>query len=185
MMDNWTIARPQEGTDETRTDSLAEAAERYAKMGIPVFPVFEPTASGGCSCGDDGCSSRGKHPRIGRGHNAASRDLRKVRDWWTRWPNANVGLRTGPEAGIWVLDIDTKDGAVTLAQIIELYGPFEGVETATTGSGGTHVYFAWSGHPIGCSVGVLTGVDVRGEGGYVVAPPSLHVSGGRYEWRQA
>jgi len=108
-----------------------------------------------------------------------------VRYWWgpERWPDANVGIACGPSSGIWTLDIDQHgdiDGEQALAQLGELPATIE----AATGGGGRHLIWAWDedAPPIGCPSTGLPGLDVRGEGGYIVAPPSNHASGKSYEW---
>jgi hypothetical protein len=103
--------------------------------------------------------------------------------WWHRWPDANVGVRTGAESGLVVLDIDPRHGGdETLEHLAAEHGPFPPGRTVATGGGGTHLYFRHPGHRVSNDAGrrLGDGVDIRGDGGYVLAPPSRHASGGRY-----
>jgi hypothetical protein len=155
------------------------AALAYAADGIPVLPLHAPRPGGGCSCGRTDCDRPGKHPRwhhrlITAGLRDASTDPELLRRWWRTWPDANVGLRTGVTVD--VCDVDTPRG---LAALRELIGG-TGIPLVRTGSGGWHLYFAATGAHN--RVRLLPGVDWRGDGGYVVAPPSRHASGRRYRW---
>ena len=175
-------------------ESLA-AALTYAAAGIPVLPLHTPTADG-CSCQPGGrevggrevggrrgspCDRPGKHPRwhpelIATGLQQASTDRELIVRWWRRWPAANVGLRTG--TAVDVCDIDSDLGLRAVRDLLGTDG--RDAPRVRTGSGGWHVYLAATG--AGNRVRLLPGVDWRGAGGYVVAPPSLHASGRRYAW---
>jgi hypothetical protein len=162
--------------DDTPAGGLLLAALAYARAGLPVLPLHAPSPAGGCSCRRPACERVGKHPRLPHGLTEASTDPGQVRAWWARWPTANVGLRTGALAD--VCDIDTATGRDRLLRLLgpqRLRGPL-----VRTGSGGWHVYLAATGY--GNRVRVLPGVDWRGAGGYVVAPPSRHACGHRYRW---
>jgi hypothetical protein len=100
------------------------------------------------------------------------------------WADANIGIRCGADAGIIVIDIDTDKGGWESADALTAkHGEFPDTLAVETGSGGAHLYFAHPGGIVRPSVGTLAaGIDVRGDGSYVVAPPSLHGSGKRYEW---
>lgn len=169
--------------------SPLEFALKYARRGFPVFPVwpalkFERGFTCGCGKGTR-CSSPGKHPLQGlapRGLKDATTDDRIVTDWWTAWPNANVAIATG---GVIVIDIDPRHGGdATLAQLETTHGSLPPTRRVKTGGGGLHIYFAAPPKiTIKNSAGQLgAGIDVRGQGGYVLAPPSSHISGQPYEW---
>lgn len=159
------------------------AALEYARQGRPVFPCHTPT-HGGCSCHRDGCSSPGKHPRTRNGLRDASSDPRVVAAWWRRWPDANVGVVTGRPSGLVVVDVDPDHGGIdSMRRLVAQHGPLPPGPRVRTGSGGWHVMFAHPDQPVPNSVGrVAPGVDIRGDGGYVIAPPSLHAAGDRYVW---
>ena len=152
------------------------AALFYARHGIPVLPVHTPAAEGGCSCGTTACPRPGKHPRLRHGLTDASTDPRRIEMWWARWPDANVGLRTGVVMD--VADVDSAEGRHGLQHL--LGGTTPGGPQARTGGGGWHFWFRPTGY--GNRVRLLPGLDWRGAGGYVVAPPSRHARGADYVW---
>lgn len=162
---------------------LAAVAVRYASHGWPVLPLHAPRV-GGCSCTRGaGCTSAGKHPRTRRGVHEASCDLHQVREWWARWPDANIGIATGPTSGLLVVDIDLPDGPRSLAELEATYGQLPATCQQRTGSGGHQLLFAHPDHDVvGNRAALLAGVDVRGDGGYIVVAPSRHASGDRYRW---
>lgn len=165
----------------TGSPDLLRAALDYVERGWFVVPLHSP-AKGGCSCGRSDCASPGKHPRTAHGLKDASREPAKVREWWQRWPDANIGVLTGPESGIIVLDVDGEPGLQTLIEFEGKGLRLPDTYSVTTGRG-AHVYFQ---HPAGLDVRnsagkIGAGLDIRGAGGYVVAAPSIHSSGARYQ----
>ena len=173
--------------------SLSRSAEWYARHGWYVVPLHQPLFHDGhligCSCetwrrqyvADYVCPTPGKHPRISDWENQATRELGIVRQWWTRWPNANVGIAAG-RSGLLALDADTYKDGYEGEHLLSR----EDEETVTnlTGSGGTHlVYQMPEGALYTNAKGTLPkGIDIRGWGGQFVVPPSLHPSGRLYEW---
>ena len=167
--------------------TLGDAAISYAYRDWPVFPLHGCTR-GRCSCGNRECSAAGKHPRLrGVYREYASTDEAQVREWWTRWPNANIGHPTG---NLVVVEIDGPAGLATMQRLRERH---EWPETLTAMSGraagGLHFYFrAPEDEPIYGIAGrrggrgIGKGIDVRGVGHLVVLPPSIHESGRRYTW---
>ena len=134
-----------------------------------VFPLFK---------GD-------KKPATASGFKEASDDPDKIESWFGTGREVNIGIATGAVSGVWVLDIDVKNGIngnESLAALEAEFGKLPATLSCTTGSGGTHYYFKYDGTTvIKNSVGIRPGIDVRAEGGYVVAPPSV-VNGHPYEW---
>lgn len=166
----------------------------YAARGWPAIPLHTPadqvdTTTGEivprCDCRKSGCPSPAKHPRTRNGLKDASTDPSEIEHWWRLWPQANVGVLTGPESGLLVLDVDPdKGGDQALADLEHEYSPLSATVEALTGGGGRHIYFAHPGGPIRNSAGKLgPGLDIRADGGYAVAPPSRHMSGMSYRWR--
>ena len=146
---------------------LLKAALAYAKRGVPVFP----------------CEPGAKRPLTHNGHWDATTDPRAIERWWKRWPTANVGVPTGKKSGLAVLDVDLgSDGPKSLAKLEGASVPAPKTIRVRTGGGGTHIYFRYPGDvEIRNSAGLLgSGLDVRGEGGYVVVPPSR--TRDPYEW---
>lgn len=166
----------------TTTAAALGAALEYACLGWPVFPLHTPTETG-CSCRKPGCKDIGKHPRTKNGLRDATTNEATIRAWWQQWPEANVGIRTGPESGLLVLDAEAGGGMDTVQRFEEEHGLLPPTPVVQTGGGGMHAYFAYPpGGARNSAKKVALGVDIRAGGGYVVAPPSLHASGRRYTW---
>src|SRR4051812_27728958 len=154
------------------------AAITYAALGWPVFPVHSATAADGCSCHRRSCPRPGKHPRTRHGLADASTSRRRVARWWARWPDANVAIATGQ---LVVIDVDGPDAQAALERLERDHVPLPPTLRARTARG-HHLYFR-SAELLPCSVGQLApGLDVRGRGGYAIAPPSRHHSGQSYGW---
>lgn len=159
---------------------LLKHALALANAGLAVFPVYGITAPGQCACGRRSCPNAGKHPWTKRGFKAASTDVEQIGVWWKVRPEPNIGIATG--GGLLVLDEDPRHGGTeSLRALVQRLGSLPPTPTVRTGSGGAHYYFSTSS-PIASRIGVLAGIDVKCEGGYVVAPPSVHASGQAYEW---
>jgi hypothetical protein len=178
---------------------LRDAALGYAARGIPVLPLHYPlphrsglqpipsdpqatVARADCSCRDPDCGQVGKHPLgslVPHGVKDATCNRARILAWWTRHPQANIGLATGHTFD--VLDVDGPAGAQAIQELaaehdLESFGPL-----VRTGGDGWHFYLAPTG--LGnVRAADLTHVDWRGRGGYVVAPPSRHASGHPYKW---
>jgi hypothetical protein len=153
------------------------AALAYLARGwrpIPLHSVIEGTAY--CSCGDISPHAVAKHPKFKGWQELVRVDNLQIQAWWQKYPGANVGLVTGRQSGVWVLDVDPKSGGDrSLAELIAAHGELPTTYTVRTGSGGLHYYFLLpDGVTITNSKGTLAaGLDVRGDGGQVVAPPSV------------
>src|SRR5690349_20015718 len=159
--------------------SNLEAALAYARRGWPVFPLHS-AREGHCSCGRAVCPSIGKHPRTAHGLKDATIDEAQIRNWWAVSPNANVGIVTGAQSGLVVLDIDPRNGGEeSLADLERQHGVLPQTIESLTGGGGQHFFFQHPGGSIK-SKPIAEGVDVKADGGYVVAPPSSHRSGEPY-----
>lgn len=167
-------------------NGLQNALE-YIKRGLPVFPCREVTTQGRDK-DDKPKTFTAKSPYTAHGCHDATTDAGQVRAWWSRWPKAAIGLRTGIESGLFVIDVDVKNGAPGLGSweaLQKAHGPIPQTRIARTVSGGWHYYFK---HP-GPGTVIRTdsnvpapGIDVRGDrNGYVVAPPSI-VETGAYVW---
>jgi hypothetical protein len=168
--------------------NMEAAARELARRGYPVFPVNWIKEDGRCSCQTNKgakCTSPGKHPRISEWQALATTDESWIKSWWQRWPDANPGILTGKKSGVFVLDIDPRHGGdETLRKLVAEHGELPKTLVAATGGGGFHIFYAYpSGVEVRNSSGKLgAGIDVRGEGGYVIGAGSLHASGRRYTW---
>jgi hypothetical protein len=158
---------------QTAPIMLEAALDDYVRRGIPVFP----------------CNPLDKQPLTPHSFKDATTDEVQIRAWWTQWPNAMIGIPTGPRSDIWALDTDKDlanqvDGEVTLAQLEARHGPLPRTRTSITPRGGKHRLFSWDSNvDIRNSVRKLgPGIDVRGNGGYICVPPSQTANGGTYCW---
>ncbi|MDR6266601.1 bifunctional DNA primase/polymerase [Roseobacter sp. N2S] len=162
-----------------------EYALRYAEEGLAVFPT-QWIEDGQCSCGNIACSSPGKHPILGGGFKIASMDAETIKAWWNDYPNANVAIATGEVSGVFVIDVDVangKSGAASLKFLETEVGSLPKDALVKTGSGGLHIYLKMHNQEINNSASkIAEHIDVRANGGYVIAPPSTHKSGFQYEW---
>lgn len=164
------------------SDRMLQAALAYVQqLGWPVFPCHWITEAGACSCGLPHCGSPGKHPLTGQGFKEANRDEAQIRGWWTRWPAANIAIPTGAVSGFDVLDVDPRHGGEeSLAELELIHGRLPVTVEQITG-GGQHLLFKHR-EGVASRTGVLPGIDVRGEGGYILTAPSNHHSGRQYAW---
>jgi Bifunctional DNA primase/polymerase, N-terminal len=177
---------------------LRDAAVGYASRGIPVLPLHYPlphrsslqpvpgdsqpvAERASCSCRDPGCGQPAKHPLgslVPHGIKEATCNRSRILAWWTRHPQANIGLATGQTFD--VLDVDGPAGEAAIRELAAEHGLQSSGPLVRTG-GGWHYYLTPTGlgnvNPAG-----LDHVDWRGRGGYVVAPPSRHASGYPYRW---
>ncbi|MFE5671683.1 bifunctional DNA primase/polymerase [Agromyces sp. NPDC056523] len=142
-----------------------DAALGFTRAGIPVFP----------------CVPGGKVPLTRAGFHDASRDDEQVVAWWTRWPNANLGVPTGNASGIDVVDVDVagETSGFTAFERAARAGLVDGeLARVRTPSGGLHVYYPTSpSRPQRCWQAAAAHIDFRGTGGYVLVPPSIVANG--------
>ncbi len=148
------------------TNPFLDAALGYVARGWQVFPL----------------APRSKEPMKGsHGHLDATTDEATIREWWAKTPDANVGVATGAVSVIAVLDVDPRHGGD--GSLAKLNGHIPRTKTAKTGGGGRHLVFKHPGGLVKSSASeIAPGLDVKGDGGYIVAPPSIHPSGAPYEW---
>lgn len=166
---------------------MYQAALNLASREFAIIPVHGVTSDGACACARGAaCDSPGKHPRLKGWPVLATTDQKIITQWWSMWPEANIGIATGRKSGIFVLDVDPRNGGDdSLEKLLQEIGDLPATLSARSGSGGLHFYFEL---PEGLQLGsfdkaVYPGLDIKGERGFVVAPPSLHRSGQRYSWR--
>ncbi len=160
---------------------LLDAAINYSRKNFRIFPLHSVDDHGQCYCDKQDCDSPGKHPRNYNGLKGATTDETQILKWWKKFPDANIGIRTGK--GLLVLDVDGDEGEDSLYEIVEKHGKVPDAWEVLTGRG-RHIYLLSSQDLCIKSSRNLVGshLDVRCEGGYVVAPPSRHNSGKVYEW---
>ena len=137
---------------------MLDHAFQYANAGWSVFPLIP----------------RSKRPATANGLHDATTDRDQIRNWWTSMPQANIGLR--PVPGVLVLDVDPRNGGN-----LDALGDLPATWVARTGGGGWHLLFRYRGDTVGRVRGV-DGIDIKTHAGYIVAAPSIHPDGGRYEW---
>jgi len=147
------------------SSNLFQAALRFSGRGWPVMP----------------CRPGEKVPATQNGLKDATTDWGQVIAWWSKVPTCNVAVCTGAEAGFVVLDVDGEEGVESLRALEKEHGALPRTASVVTPSGGQHYYFKHPGGEFRNSAGKLgTGLDIRGDGGYVLAPPS-RVKGRPYE----
>jgi hypothetical protein len=169
---------------DRRPPRLLDAALAYAGWGWPVFPLHPAGTVVNGERAD-------KRPATRNGFKDATADSDQILRWWTQNPNYNIGLPTG--IAFDVIDIDVPDGPVSLSQILaSTIDPNTGLGgllpdahgVVSTASGGAHYYIEVRGG--GNRASIMPGIDIRGAGGYVVAPPSTSgESGGSWSWTVA
>ena len=167
------VSRPLEQRDTLQgapSDDLMSQALDLGMRGLRIFPVRSPVR-GACTCSDPACTKPGKHPHIKNYLSLATQDHEQIEAWWTKWPTANIGVVCGD--GLMVIDIDGDDGERWLDR-----KEVPATLVATSGRG-RHLYYEGRGDG---ALGLGPRVDVIGKNRYVVAPPSLHSTGHRYEW---
>lgn len=147
--------------------SCHAAARWYVQRGLRVHPLRVGS----------------KLPLLKRWQQRATADLGTVDRWWTRWPTAGVAIATGAGSGVIVLDVDPRhggDGAVH--ELERAHGELPQTWRCLTAGGGFHAYFRHPGDRVGNRAGLHDGIDLRGDGGYVVAPPTQLGTGRCYAW---
>lgn len=147
-----------------------DAAIEYASKGMAVFPL----------------KPKEKKPLTAHGVKDATTDFDTITKWWKKNPNANIGIACGQvSGGLLVIDLDERANGVSgfdsLHEWESEHGQLPDTARTITGKGGSHILFRVP-HKENNRVDLLDGVDVRSDGGYIVAPPSIHPNGNRYEW---
>jgi hypothetical protein len=157
----------EESAKDTPQNMLTAALD-YAARGWSVVPM----------------APRGKQPLLPwlefQQRRAAPEE---IRGWFQRWPDANIAVVTGEISNIVVLDIDPRHGGeAALRLLADEAGPIPSTLEAASGGGGRHLYFAYPGRRVRNRAGLRPGIDLRGDGGIIIVPPSVHPSGKRYAW---
>lgn len=149
-----------------------DSAIEYAERGFAVFPI----------------KPKGKTPLTKHGVKDATTDKSMIDKWWTDHPDANVGIACGmASGGLLVIDLDEKPDGTSGIDSLKEWERSNGVTmpvtvSSITGGGGSHLLYKADTTEIKNGVGVLPGIDIRSDGGYIVAPPSVHESGRSYQW---
>ncbi len=171
-----------------------EAALMYAEMGWPVLPLHT-VKDGQCTCGKPGgkCSP-GKHPRydpmlLSKGLHSASTKPNLIRQWWTKWPDANIGVLTGKQSNLIVLDLDMHGDVDGINNAKKEFGWEPQGVYQKTGGGGIQAFYRRPDDvervKSQCGKGSMApGVELKADDGYVTVPPSNHISGESYQWVQ-
>lgn len=153
--------------------NLGRSALWYARRGWRVFP----------------CIAGRKEPSVKAWQAQATTDLAQIETWWRVRPDSNIGIACGPDSGLYVLDVDQHgvDGEKTLKRVAAKLGALPVTVEQRTGSGGRQLFFVYPDGRVcrntaGDKRGLGIGVDTRGDGGFVVVPPSLHPCGDHYRW---
>jgi hypothetical protein len=150
------------------TNRTEQAALDYLARGWSIIPVRE----------------KAKRPAITwKAYQSKCVTEKTLRRWFRRSPDYNVAIVTGALSGLVVLDVDPRHGGdKSLKKLEREHGPLPRTLESVTGGGGRHYYFSHPGGEVRNRTGIEPGIDLRGDGGCIVAPPSLHPSGKRYRW---
>ena len=145
---------------------MIRAAVTLARKGVAVFP----------------CRPRDKRPATANGLKDATTDLKTIRQWWHHEPQFNIAIATGAVSKVFAVDIDGLDAEIELRKLEAQHSALPPTVEVITARG-RHLYFQMPETPVVNSAGkIAPGIDVRGNGGYVLAPPSVHPSGKLYSW---
>lgn len=145
---------------------MIRTALALAALGFHIFP----------------CRPRDKRPATANGLKDATTDPEIIQAWWQQQPNNNIAIATGPASGIFVVDVDGLDAEAALRRLEAEHGALPATVEVITARG-RHIYFRWPQEPVRNSASKIgPHIDVRGDGGYVLSPPSIHPSGRRYSW---
>jgi Bifunctional DNA primase/polymerase, N-terminal/AAA domain len=162
-----------------------ELAQHYVGQGWPVFPCRSHAEENVDQATGEIITLSEKTPLTPNGFKGATRFARIIERWWSDWPDAAVGLPTGEKTGFFALDIDNKPGGANgfdwLSEMEAEHGPLPDTARVTSPNGGLHIYFKYV---VGTrNRGALgAGVDIRSEGGYVLAAGSTMANGRSYKW---
>ncbi len=148
--------------------SAEEAARSYLARGWSVIPV----------------RAGGKHPLVNwEPFQHRLPEEKEILAWFRHWSDANLAIVTGKVSGLVVLDVDPRHGGDdSLRDLEHRFGALPETVEAISGGGGRHIYFAHPGDVMRNRVGLAPGIDLRGDGGMIIAPPSVHPNGRCYEW---
>ncbi len=169
------------------SQTVVDCAMHYSRLGLSVLPLHYPVQHEhgmACSCGRANCNSPAKHPvghLVPSGLKNASTEDKVVEQWFRNQP-WNLAIVTGKTSGVFALDVDPRHGGDnSIADLESKHGPLPPTWRFLTGGGGEHILFRHPGVLVPNSAGKIgVGIDVRGEAGYIVAPPSRHTSGRDY-----
>jgi len=164
---------------------MLQAALDYAGKDLKIFPCHSVDKNGNCTCRNPDCpkKQKGKHPRIKNMLNEASNNPEQIEMWWTQWPDANIGCPTGKRNKIMVIDVD---GPADEEELSKYSVPDTLQASSGRPEGGRHLYFRYPDRYVKNTTKVVKGkfLDSRGDGGYVILPPSLHKAGSLYSWKE-
>jgi len=148
--------------------AMLDAALNYASIGWYVFPLKPNT----------------KQPAINAWPDKASIQEQQINFWWTKWPDANIGILAGKKSGLFAVDIDPKNGGdESITHILNDHNKFPETATQRTGTGGSHILFTYPDKPVKTRRGYPeTGIDICSDNSYIVAAPSIHPNGTTYKW---
>lgn len=178
----------------TKPGPLSTALRAYCNQGFRVTPLHtrnDVERAGPCSCGRKDCTQDVKVPFLVGWQEKASSNILEIAQLWERYAGSGIGIATGKDSGVIVLDIDNHngvDGQASLDLAQRKLGELPKTKEVITGSGGRHMYFRHPGGRVANRTGGkghmagYPGLDVRGDGGYVVAPPTVHPNGTAYVW---
>lgn len=156
---------------QTITSINMDAATAYTQMlGWHIFPIHY----------------KSKVPVTKNGFKDATNNIEQIKKWWTEYPNANIGLPTGKINDIIVIDVDPRNGGkFSFDRLLDEYEPLPHAVECLTGGNGNHYYFKYDDRINKSTIQGYDGIDIQGNGKYVVLPPSIHPNGRQYHWEES
>lgn len=147
-------------------NNFLDSALHYASIGWHIFPIAPGQ----------------KIPLTSHGVKDATTDENQIHEWWSKWPNANIAVACGSQSGIYVVDVDvSSDGSVNGLESLKEFPELPATVRQQTPRGGFHAFYKTDNAPVNRN-SFRPGIDIRGNGYYVVLAPSIHPNGGRYNW---
>ena len=160
-----------------------DLALSFPRFGFNIVPVHY-LKDKKCTCGNPKCPSPAKHPFPSKWQDTCSNRPEEIKAWWRAFKSPNAGIVTGQKSGVVVLDIDPRHGGMDSLDDLQVkHGKLPDTAIVQTGSGGFHYYFKDpKGLKNGTNIGGNSGIDFRGDNGFVVSPGSTHANGNLYDW---
>lgn len=151
--------------------------KRYFSYKWKIFPIYAPVQNK-CSCNNPNCSSPAKHPLVFNSFRSATNNVSLIQTWLNKYPLCNWAIATGRSSNLIIVDVDLDKNGGESIKLLKIPATY----TVLSGNG-YHYYFSLPPkyHNLRSFTAILPGVDIKANGGYIIAPPSTHINGHQYE----